>query len=130
MSPRNFARPFKHELGITPGKYVEQVRIEAAKGRIAESARSVKEVAVICGFQTVEFFRRSFARHTGINPLAYRARFRSNGPQHAPAHHCFVREQLEWFDRTSARIRKHLRPFLEWGWSRSTWPAPARGDHL
>jgi transcriptional regulator GlxA family with amidase domain len=33
MSPRNFARLFRSETGTTPGKFVEQARVEAARWR-------------------------------------------------------------------------------------------------
>ncbi|MBV9339495.1 MAG: GlxA family transcriptional regulator [Acidobacteria bacterium] len=82
MSPRNFARAFKRELGTTPAAYIEQLRVDSAKSRLAESRRSVKEIADLCGFKTVESFRRAFARQTRVSPLAYRARFQSNWPSH------------------------------------------------
>jgi transcriptional regulator GlxA family with amidase domain len=87
MSPRNFARVFAQELGTTPAAYVEQLRVSSAKGRLAESRRSVKEIASLCGFGTVESFRRAFVRQTGITPVAYRARFQSNWPRSSNTAH-------------------------------------------
>ncbi len=41
MSPRNFARVFNREVGMTPGEFVENLRIEAARRRLEESAGGV-----------------------------------------------------------------------------------------
>ena len=40
MSPRHFARSFRAEVGLTPARYVERVRLEAARRRLEESERA------------------------------------------------------------------------------------------
>lgn len=77
MSPRNFARVFRREVGLTPGRYVESVRVEAARRRLEESARGVDQVAAECGFGHAETMRRAFLRRLRVSPSAYRARFRA-----------------------------------------------------
>ncbi|MEO1083617.1 MAG: GlxA family transcriptional regulator [Acidobacteriota bacterium] len=79
MSLRNFVRRFPKEVGMTPGRYVEQVRVEAAKRQLESSDRSLDEVAVDCGFGSADTLRRAFLRVLGISPLSYRKRF-SAGP--------------------------------------------------
>ncbi|HEX6666310.1 MAG TPA: GlxA family transcriptional regulator [Solirubrobacterales bacterium] len=76
MSPRNFARAFRREVGLTPGAYVEAVRIERAKQRLERGVEPVETVALDCGFGTAETMRRAFGRRVGVAPSAYRARFR------------------------------------------------------
>lgn len=75
MSPRNFARAFRHEIGVTPAKFVEAARVEAARRRLEETKDGVKEIARTCGLGTAESMRRAFIRHVGISPQAYRERF-------------------------------------------------------
>jgi transcriptional regulator GlxA family with amidase domain len=75
MSPRNFARVFARELGITPARFVERVRVEAARRRLEESADGVEAVAAGCGFGSVLGMRRAFRRTLRVAPAAYRARF-------------------------------------------------------
>ncbi|SPM43219.1 Transcriptional regulator GlxA family, contains an amidase domain and an AraC-type DNA-binding HTH domain [Mycobacterium numidiamassiliense] len=75
MSPRHFARVFSREVGQTPARYVEQVRVEAAQRRLEESTDSLEEIAGHCGFGSVNSMRRSFLRIRGIPPSAYRQRF-------------------------------------------------------
>ncbi len=76
MSPRNFARAFRRESGLTPGAYVESVRVERARMALEETRAPVDVVARECGFGTVETMRRAFHRRLGVAPAAYRDRFR------------------------------------------------------
>jgi transcriptional regulator GlxA family with amidase domain len=78
MSPRHFARAFRSETGVTPARFVERVRLEAARRRLEESGEPVATVAAACGFATAETMRRSFLRALGVGPTEYRRRFRSH----------------------------------------------------
>ncbi len=72
LSPRHFARVFQQELGISPAKYVEQARVEAAR-RLLENGRDTpKRVAARCGYTDANGLRRAFLRHLGITPAGYR----------------------------------------------------------
>lgn len=75
MSPRHFSRVFSRQVGLSPARYVERVRVEAARRRLEESQRSVEEVAGEVGFGTSETMRRAFLRQIGVGPSAYRERF-------------------------------------------------------
>jgi transcriptional regulator GlxA family with amidase domain len=77
MSPRNFCRVFVREVGMTPGRFVERVRVEAARRLLEESARSTPEIAVACGFGSAETMRLAFRRALGVSPKTYRSRFYS-----------------------------------------------------
>ena len=75
MSPRNFARAFRSETGMTPAAYVETVRVERARIALEGSDAQVEAIARHCGFGTVETMRRAFHRRLGVGPAAYRSRF-------------------------------------------------------
>ena len=77
LSPRHFARAFRDEVGTTPARYVERVRMEAARRRLEESDDAVERIAGECGFGTAETMRRAFVRGLGVPPAEYRRRFRS-----------------------------------------------------
>jgi transcriptional regulator GlxA family with amidase domain len=81
MSPRHFARAFLAETGVTPGRYVEQVRLEAARRRLEDSAEPVAAVAVACGYGTPETMRRAFLRVLAVGPAEYRRRFRGGAEE-------------------------------------------------
>lgn len=80
MSPRNFARAFRAQTGVTPGRYVESVRLEAARRRLEESGEPVALIARECGFGSAETMRRSFLRALDVGPSEYRRRFRGSTP--------------------------------------------------
>jgi transcriptional regulator GlxA family with amidase domain len=77
MSPRNFARAFAREVGMTPAAYVEALRTDQARLRLESTGQKIEAVARDCGFGTVETMRRSFHRRLGVGPADYRRRFRS-----------------------------------------------------
>lgn len=72
MSPRNFARSFVTELGTTPARFLETLRLEAARRRLEETDRNVDQIAGECGFGSAEVMRRCFLRNLGTPPSAYR----------------------------------------------------------
>lgn len=75
MSSRNFVRVFTREVGLTPGKFVELSRIEAARSHLEQSALPIGEVAKRCGYKTSDGMRASFDRNLGVSPGEYRRRF-------------------------------------------------------
>jgi transcriptional regulator GlxA family with amidase domain len=77
MSVRHFARCFRAQVGKTPARYVEDVRLEAARRRLTESHDGVDAIATLCGFGSAESLRRAFVRKLAITPSEYRTRFRS-----------------------------------------------------
>jgi len=77
MSPRNFARLFREQVGETPAKYVERARLDAARRRLEEDDDKIDSVAAATGFGTAETLRRTMKRHMATTPEAYRASFGS-----------------------------------------------------
>jgi transcriptional regulator GlxA family with amidase domain len=75
MSPRNFARIFREEIGETPARHIETLRVEAARRQLETTASSLDEVADICGFGSAEVLRRTFFRRIGTTPGKYRSSF-------------------------------------------------------
>jgi transcriptional regulator GlxA family with amidase domain len=79
MSERNFARAFARETGETPARYVERLRLDAARRMLSGSEVSLAVVATRAGFGSEERMRRCFQRGLKISPGAFRARFRISG---------------------------------------------------
>jgi transcriptional regulator GlxA family with amidase domain len=77
LSERHFARCFADEVGVTPARYVEAVRIEAARRLLEETDHGVEAVAAAAGFGTAETMRRAFLRSVQASPTEYRNRFRA-----------------------------------------------------
>lgn len=72
MSPRNFARAFTAETGVTPAKAVERLRLESARERVEHSADPIDVIARDVGFGDPERMRRAFVRAFGQPPQALR----------------------------------------------------------
>lgn len=75
MSERSFSRRYAEATGMTPGRAVEQLRLEAARRLLLETRLPVKRIAQRCGFGSEETMRRSFNRLLAVAPQDYRARF-------------------------------------------------------
>lgn len=72
MSPRNFARAFVAETGVTPAKAVERLRLDAARTAVETGREPLDQVAVETGFADPERMRRAFLRAFGQPPQALR----------------------------------------------------------
>lgn len=84
LSPRQFARVFRDTAGVTAGKYVDSVRLNAARRRLESTDDSLDDVAHASGYGSSEVLRRAFLRLLAITPGEYRRRFRTVARGHAP----------------------------------------------
>jgi len=75
MSSRNFSRLFLSETGMTPAKFVEMSRIDAARNLLELTKFPIDTIADSSGFKDSENMRRAFLRQLGVNPREYRKRF-------------------------------------------------------
>jgi transcriptional regulator GlxA family with amidase domain len=78
VSERHLRRLFADQTATTPARFVERVRVEAARERLERSATPIEAIAASCGFGSSETMRRAFLRVLGVGPSDYRARFRSS----------------------------------------------------
>lgn len=85
FSERHLTRLFTREIGMSPSRYVEEVRIEAARTLLETADASIDVIARRSGMGSAETLRRSFTREVGISPHAYRQRFRTTGVRPTPA---------------------------------------------
>ena len=79
MSRRNFQRLFSAEMGLPPARYIEKLRIEAARRCLERSTQSLDQIADRCGFGSADVMGRVFVRVLHATPGEYRRRFRSSG---------------------------------------------------
>lgn len=77
MSSRNFARVFRSETGTTPARFVEKLRLEAARQRVENSGMSLQQIARETGFGEAERMRVAFLRAYGQPPMVLRRQGRS-----------------------------------------------------
>lgn len=75
MSPRNFSRVFTNVTGMTPGKYIESMRLERARELLESGQQAINLVAEMSGFGREERMRRAFVRELGVTPGLYQRHF-------------------------------------------------------
>ena len=76
LSPRQFTRAFAAQVGMSPGRYADLTRLEAARRQLEDSGDGIEETARACGYGTAEAMRRPSLRALGVSPAEYRRRFR------------------------------------------------------
>lgn len=81
LSPRHLTRLFSRELGTTPARWLESVRVHRACELLLEG-HTVTVTAQRSGFGSDETLRRAFDRQLGTTPTQYRARFAQAGTGH------------------------------------------------
>lgn len=72
LSPSYFHKLFCGHFDMTPGEYVLQYRVSAAKSLLVEGSLSLGEVAERCGFASQSYFNYRFKQSVGMTPLQYR----------------------------------------------------------
>ena len=76
MSTSNFARSFRHAVGLTPHGYVMRRRLSRAKELLANTDLALVEIALATGFADQSHFSRRFHQLVGLPPKAFRAQHR------------------------------------------------------
>ena len=71
ISQEYLTRCFTSHTGMTPGRYLNRVRIENAKLLLRQGSHSVQFVSDACGFSNANYFARVFRLHVGVNPREY-----------------------------------------------------------
>ncbi|MCR5279301.1 MAG: response regulator [Lachnospiraceae bacterium] len=72
MSPNYFSTVFKKQTGESTISYMNRLRLERAKKELAETDRSIAEIAELIGYNDSHYFFKLFKKETGITPLQYR----------------------------------------------------------
>jgi transcriptional regulator GlxA family with amidase domain len=78
LCPRQFSRRFKAEFKSSPAAFVQRLRLDEARTRLAGANCSVETVADSVGFHDPDSFRRAFVKCFGVPPQQYRSRFASD----------------------------------------------------
>ena len=75
LSRAHFSREFRRAFGVPPHAYLLTRRLERAAALLRTTDRSVADICVSVGLQSVGSFTTSFTRTYGRSPTAYRAAF-------------------------------------------------------
>lgn len=83
VSQEYLTRSFREHVGMTPGKYLVQIRVEQAKLLLQQGDHSIAFVADACGFTNGNYFARVFRNLVGVTPSVYA---REHSAQHSLPH--------------------------------------------
>ena len=86
LSSRQFGRRFKAAFATPPAAYLEALRLDEARLRLATGREGVARIAHAVGFQSDDAFRRAFERRFGVAPTAYRNRFAARSDARSLGH--------------------------------------------
>jgi AraC-like DNA-binding protein len=75
LSRAHFSREFRRAFGESPHAYLLTRRLERAAALLRATDRSVAEICLDVGLQSIGSFTTSFTRHYGTSPTVYRARY-------------------------------------------------------
>ena len=75
ISREYFSRIFKNITGMNYSKWLNTIRLEKAAELLAEEGRTLTEVAMLSGFQSIPSFNRVFREEKGLAPGEYRKLF-------------------------------------------------------
>jgi AraC-like DNA-binding protein len=90
LSRAHFSREFRRAFGESPHSYLLTRRLERAAALLRTTDRSVADICLSVGLQSIGSFTTSFTRMFGKPPTAYRASFPpASAYVHVPA--CMVR---------------------------------------
>jgi AraC-like DNA-binding protein len=90
LSRAHFSREFRRAFGESPHAYLLTRRLERAAALLRTTDRSVADICLSVGLQSIGSFTTSFTRHYGQSPTAYRAAF-PPAAAHAIVPACVVR---------------------------------------
>jgi transcriptional regulator GlxA family with amidase domain len=76
MSLRTFARRFNEEVGLSPGRWVIQQRVDRARQLLESTDLPIDDIAGQVGFAGGTSLREHLHAAIGVAPLAYRRTFR------------------------------------------------------
>jgi transcriptional regulator GlxA family with amidase domain len=72
LSRSHFSRAFKKNTGLSPRDWFLQMRLDRARGLLSESALTISQISLDCGFADQSHFTRVFTRVVGITPFNWR----------------------------------------------------------
>jgi two-component system response regulator YesN len=81
ISPGYFCSLFRQATGVNYLEYIASLRMDFAKRLLTEDpSRRINEVAELCGYQDLKYFRKLFKRHHGMTPMKLKEEAQGGSP--------------------------------------------------
>lgn len=72
ITPSYFTRIFKSVFGVSPKKYIIDLKMQAACEYLTYTSTSIRDISKTLGYDDITYFTASFKKHFGISPMEYR----------------------------------------------------------
>jgi len=72
ITPSYFTRIFKSVFGMSPKKYISDLKMQAACEYLTYTSTSVMDISKTLGYEDLTYFSSSFKKHFGVTPVEYR----------------------------------------------------------
>lgn len=76
VHPVHLSRVFRQHVGVSPADYLRRRRLEQSRALLQHTARSLSDIADVCGFSDQSHFSNAFRAAHGVTPTTFRARVR------------------------------------------------------
>lgn len=80
MSESAYSQRFKRQVGMTPGSYIKHWRMQLAQRALAETDRSIIDIADSSGYESEVAFRKAFSAYVGTAPARFRREAKTQDP--------------------------------------------------
>lgn len=74
LSESHFHHLFRRTIGVSPGKYLDSLKIRAAEQLLEKTSLPVKDIVKLVGVNDRSHFYRKFKRVNGLPPISFRKR--------------------------------------------------------
>lgn len=68
-----FTKYFQQQLGMSPKKYTQKLKMEKAKNILSETTFSITEIALTLGYPDLYSFTRAFKNYHGVSPTTFKS---------------------------------------------------------
>lgn len=73
---------FQSVMQLTIKQYITMMRINHAKALLSDTDKTMLDVSLTAGFNSLSRFYENFQKYTGFSPMNYRKQLRGNLPIH------------------------------------------------
>lgn len=78
ISESECLRCFHKSIGMPPGRYLKQLRLQRAAELLLSSEKKIGDIGAECGFFDTSYFTKAFREMKGCTPGEYRKRLKNN----------------------------------------------------